>query len=381
MELAFNEPEKQCSITVSDSGVGIPADKRDLLFQRFKQINYTPTGIGIGLHLSAELARLLNGRIEYRDSEWSGASFTLTLPISMELIELNHTHIPVDRIVSESETTEEPTSTTENIYGDPDSSYRLQGPKQKILLIEDDEEIRSFLEERLSVYFELWSASNGLSGLELSIESPPDLIVCDVMMPEMNGFEVTRKIKENFETSHIPIILLTAYSSPEHQLEGIDAGADAYITKPFSIQYLITRIRKLIEQREKLQYKFAHEPGMAGAIPMQASEKDKLFIEKIHAVMASHLRDTQFSVDDFAKEMNMGRTLFYKKIKGITNYSPNEYFRIIRLKKATELLNNNEMNVAEIAYEVGFNDPDYFSKSFKKQFGVTPTQYRSGENK
>lgn len=381
MELAFNEPEKQCSITVSDSGVGIPADKRDLLFQRFKQINYTPTGIGIGLHLSAELARLLNGRIEYRDSEWSGASFTLTLPISMELIELNHTHIPVDRIVSESETTEEPTSTTENIHGDPDSSYRLQGPKQKILLIEDDEEIRSFLEEKLSVYFELWSASNGLRGLELSIESPPDLIVCDVMMPEMNGFEVTRKIKENFETSHIPIILLTAYSSPEHQLEGIDAGADAYITKPFSIQYLITRIRKLIEQREKLQYKFAHEPGMAGAIPMQASEKDKLFIEKIHAVMASHLRDTQFSVDDFAKEMNMGRTLFYKKIKGITNYSPNEYFRIIRLKKATELLNNNEMNVAEIAYEVGFNDPDYFSKSFKKQFGVTPTQYRSGENK
>lgn len=253
------------------------------------------------------------------------------------------------------------------------------GRKQKVLLIEDDEEIRSFLEDKLMDYFELSSASNGLSGLEKAIETPPELIVCDVMMPEMNGFEVTRKIKENFETSHIPVVLLTAYSSPEHQLEGINAGADAYIIKPFSVQYLITRIRKLIEQRERLQYKFAHDPGMAGSLPVHTSGKDSLFMEKIHTVMVSHLRDTQFSVDDFAKEMNMGRTLFYKKIKGITNYSPNEYFRIIRLKKATELLINSEMNVAEIAYEVGFNDPDYFGKSFKKQFGVTPSQFRNGQ--
>ncbi len=377
MEIAFNEPEKLCTVTVSDSGIGIPPEKKDLLFQRFKQINYTPTGIGIGLHLSAELARVLNGRIDYRDSEWSGASFTLSFPMYIESSEITEKKYEPEVAVNK------PEPETEAAYGltsaDTSSVKITARHKHKILLIEDDEEISAFLEDKLSDYFELSSASNGLSGLEKAIESPPDLIVCDVMMPEMNGFEVTRKIKEDFETSHIPIILLTAYSSAEHQLEGIDAGADAYIIKPFSIQYLITRIRKLIEQREKLQYKFAHEPGMAGAIPLQASEKDKLFIERIHSVMASHLRDTHFSVDDFAKEMNMGRTLFYKKIKGITNYPPNEYFRIIRLKKATELLNNSEMNVAEIAYEVGFNDPDYFSKSFKKQFGVTPTQFRSGK--
>lgn len=384
MEVAFNEPEKLCTVTVSDSGIGIPPEKRELLFQRFKQINYTPTGIGIGLHLSAELAKRLNGRIEYQDSEWSGAHFILTIPMSMGLSVIsaeNHTHANV--IDPEAETESKIASgtvvMTHTKYRESDSIQIPAGRKQKILLIEDDEEIRSFLEDKLNDYFELSSAADGLRGLEKAIELPPDLIVCDVMMPEMNGFEVTRKIKEDFETSHIPIILLTAYSSPEHQLEGIDAGADAYIMKPFSIQYLITRIRKLIEQREKLQYKFAHEPGMTETIPLQTSEKDRLFMEKIHSVMVSHLGDAEFSVDDFAKEMNMGRTLFYKKIKGITNYSPNEYFRIIRLKKATELLlSHEEMNVTEIAYEVGFNDPDYFSKTFKKQFGVTPTQFRSG---
>jgi len=374
IEVAFNEPEKLCTVTVSDSGIGIPPEKRELLFQRFKQINYTPTGIGIGLHLSAELARVLHGRIDYRDSDWSGASFTLSFPMRAEPFETTEKKYDSDVSVNDPETE----AVDGFISAETTSVILTPGHKHKILLVEDDEEICAFLRDKLSNYFELSSASNGLSGLETAIKSPPDLIVCDVMMPEMNGFEVTRKIKEDFETSHIPIILLTAYSSAEHQLEGIDAGADAYIIKPFSIQYLITRICKLIEQREKLLYKFAHEPGMTSAIPLQTSEKDRLFIEKIHQVMAIHLKDTQFSVDDFAKEMNMGRTLFYKKIKGITNYSPNEYFRIIRLKKASELMKNNEMNVAEIAYEVGFNDPDYFSKSFKKQFGVTPTQFRSG---
>ena len=340
------------------------------------------------MHLSSELARVLNGRIDYQDSDWSGACFTLTIPMRVEASVINEeNHTVAHGVETVTATDPEIESVTVELIGsryeESDPIQVSTGEKHKILLIEDDEEIRIFLEEKLNDYFGLSTASNGLNGLEKAIESPPDLIVCDVMMPEMDGFEVTRKLKENFETSHIPIILLTAYSSPEHQLEGIDAGADAYITKPFSFQYLITRIRKLIEQREKLQFKFAHEPGMTGALPLQASEKDRLFIEKIHTVMTTHLRDAQFSVDDFAKEMNMGRTLFYKKIKGITNFSPNEYFRIIRLKKATELLNNSEMNVAEIAYEVGFNDPDYFSKSFKKQFGATPTQFRSGiqENK
>ncbi|WP_294066347.1 hybrid sensor histidine kinase/response regulator transcription factor [Proteiniphilum sp. UBA1028] len=375
VEITFDEPNKHCAITVSDSGIGVPPEKRELLFQRFKQINYTPTGIGIGLHLSAELARVLHGRIDYRDSEWSGACFMLSIPMSLE--DYASSEKKYGPVVDVNELEAKATAGAVSVKKNPVKI--TPGRKQKVLLIEDDEEIRSFLEDKLMDYFELSSASNGLSGLEKAIETPPELIVCDVMMPEMNGFEVTRKIKENFETSHIPVVLLTAYSSPEHQLEGINAGADAYIIKPFSVQYLITRIRKLIEQRERLQYKFAHDPGMAGSLPVHTSGKDSLFMEKIHTVMVSHLRDTQFSVDDFAKEMNMGRTLFYKKIKGITNYSPNEYFRIIRLKKATELLINSEMNVAEIAYEVGFNDPDYFGKSFKKQFGVTPSQFRNGQ--
>lgn len=371
MELLFDEENMCFSLKVSDSGIGIPPEKQHLLFIRFKQINYTASGIGIGLHLASELTKAHKGEIVYNASEWGGASFTVTIPMSKDSYEEHQI------VQSDIPLLVKPV----DIVQDDDISYPetdTSGRKYTILLIEDDEEVRLFLEEQLKKYFTIITAPNGLIGWETAINEEPNLIVCDVMMPEMDGFEVTRKIRSDFQTSHIPLILLTAHSSIEHQLEGINAGADAYIIKPFSTKYLISRIIKLIEQREKLQYKFAHEPGMVQPT-ITTSDKDAAFIRKIHEVIERHLSNAEFSVDDFAKEVHLGRTIFYKKVKGITNYSPNEYVRIVRLKKATQLLKNTDLNISEVAYEVGFNDPDYFSKCFKEQFGMTPRQFRNEE--
>ncbi|MDU1905874.1 MAG: two-component regulator propeller domain-containing protein [Dysgonomonas sp.] len=368
VELSFDENDLE--LKVSDSGIGIPQSKLDLLFQRFKQINYSESGIGIGLHLTSELVNIHKGKIVYNDSEWGGASFLVTIPVTKDtysgenIISGNSLNIPENDKEENSHTEEELIV---------DKKYK----DYKLLIIEDDNEIREFLMSQLENSFQVLTASNGLKGLEVATNEQPDLIVCDVMMPEMNGFEVTKKLKSDFETSHIPIILLTAHSSIEHQVEGIEAGADSYIMKPFSTKYLTTRIIKLIEQREKLQHKFSQEIGTS-QVTITTTDKDKEFLEKVHTILYQNLDNTEFSIEEFAQSVNLGRTMFYKKVKGITGYSPNEYIRIIRLKKAAELLRTTDLNISEVAYKVGFNDPFYFSRCFKDQFEITPTQFRSG---
>ena len=368
VELIFDESDHQFIFKVSDSGIGIPVDKQEFLFVRFKQINYSSSGIGIGLNLSAELILVHKGEIKYEQSEWGGATFIVSLPTSESVYDKSDI-IETSSVERRENRIEDSASTSESF--DENSITR----KYKILLIEDDEEVRSFLQDQLNEYFTVTIATNGLEGWNIATEEHFDLIVCDVMMPEMDGFEVTLKLKSNIETSHIPIILLTAHSSIEHRLEGINAGADSYITKPFSTKYLISRIVKLIEQREKLQYKFAHEPGEI-PITISTSDRDNKFIAKVLEIVEKNLDNPEFSIDDFASEANMGRTLFYKKIKGITNLSPNEYLRVVRLKKAAILLRTTEFNISEIAYKVGFNDPYYFSKCFKEQFKERPSQFR-----
>ena len=368
IKLQFNDEDDNWQLTVSDSGVGISADKRELLFQRFKQINYSASGIGIGLNLTHELVNVHHGNIMYMDSEWEGASFTVTIPMTEE-------NYPKENIIQTEPVKINSIETEEiaenNILNDTLNSY-------KILIIEDDEEIRIFLTEQLKNIFTILTANNGIEGLDTAFKEQPNLIICDVMMPEMDGFEVTKKLKSNFQSSHIPIILLTAHSSIEHQVEGIEAGADAYIIKPFSTKYLLARIIKLIEQREKLQYKFSQEPGIEPTV-IYTTNKDKEFLEKIHAIIEKNLDNPEFSVDIFAQSVLLGRTMLYKKVKGVTGYSPNEYIRIIRLKKAAELLKTTDLNVSEVAYKVGFNDPFYFSRCFKEQFSLSPIQFRGGK--
>jgi signal transduction histidine kinase/ligand-binding sensor domain-containing protein/DNA-binding response OmpR family regulator len=369
MEVLFDA--EKLTLNVADSGIGIPPDKQSLLFKRFRQINYSDSGIGIGLHLTHELVHTHKGEITYRKSEWGGACFSVTIPVSDKAY-LNEEIIETEPPILSGENTSDD-EMREKIETPSDKSFA----SYKLLLVEDDEEIRMFLEDQLGKIFTVITAQNGLEGLHTAVKEQPDLIVCDVMMPEMDGFEVTKRLKTEFQSSHIPIILLTAHSSMKHQLEGIEAGADAYIVKPFSTKFLTTRIIKMIEQREKLRHKFTQEPGIIRTT-ICTTDRDNEFIKKINRIVDKHLSNPNFSIDTFAQHFNLGRTNFYKKIKGITGYSPKEYICILRLKKAAELLSDSGLNVSEIAYSVGFVDPLYFSRYFKKQFGVTPSQFRNG---
>ena len=230
--------------------------------------------------------------------------------------------------------------------------------KRKVLIIEDDNDIREFLKEEVGVYFEVEVAADGTSGFEKARTYDADLIICDVLMPGMTGFEVTKKLKSDFATSHIPIILLTALNSPEKHLEGIEAGADAYIAKPFSIKLLLARVFRLIEQRDKLREKFSSEPGIVRAA-VCSTDRDKEFADRLAVVLEQNLSRPEFSIDEFAQLMKLGR-----------------------MKKAAELLLSSEnLTVAEVAYKVGISDPFYFSKCFKTQFGVAPSVDQRGEMK
>lgn len=245
----------------------------------------------------------------------------------------------------------------------------------KILVVEDNNELRDYIHHQLKNYFDVSVAENGKIGIEKIKREQPDIIVCDAAMPEIDGFELTRYIKNDFETNHIPVILLTAYSTNEYQLKGIQSGADAYICKPFSMQYLFVRIVKLIELREKLQQKFTNSTDYI-SLPINHTDRDKEFLNKLHNIIEINLKNTFFSVDDIMKVFDMNRTNFFKKVKELTSYSPNAYLIIIRLKKSTELLAKTDLSMAQIAKMIGFSDPLYFSKSFKSHFEMSPSDYR-----
>jgi DNA-binding response OmpR family regulator len=252
--------------------------------------------------------------------------------------------------------------------------------KRKILIIEDDNDVREFLKKEIGVYFQVETAVDGTEGLERARSYDADLIVCDVLMPGMNGFEVTRQLKSCFDTSHIPVILLTALSAEDKQLEGVKCGADAYVTKPFSPKLLLARIVKLIEQREKLKEKFSNDPKMMHPA-ICSSQQDKDFADRLRVVMEKQIENAQFTIDDFASLMKLGRTVFYRKVRGVTGYTPNEYIRVMRMKKAAELLEEGLYTISEVSYKVGINDPFYFSKCFKQQFGISPSAYLKVERK
>ncbi|MDR1610117.1 MAG: response regulator [Candidatus Symbiothrix sp.] len=373
MRLFFSEQDDQMVLSVSDSGAGVPKDKQSSLFERFAQLDSSTGGTGVGLHLTAELVATHKGKIEYSDSELGGACFTVTIPMS-------DSRYRKEEIVETQPAPKLNATDTEKKSAEA-STEDLQAGKRykdyKILIIEDDDEVREFISNQLTEMFLVFVAKDGTEGLEKAVQEQPNLIICDVMMPGIDGFEVTRQLKDDFLTSHIPVILLTAHSSEEHQLEGIRAGADSYITKPFSIKYLQARIIKLIEQRERLQQKFAQEPGVP-QLSINFTDKDKDFINKIHRLIEQNMENVDFSVDTFAQIAGMGRTNFYKKVKGLTGHSPNEYFRIVRMKKAAELLATTNLNVSEVSYKVGISDPFYFSKCFKAQFGKSPSQFQKG---
>lgn len=363
------------TIRVADTGVGIPQEKREQLFSRFMQSSYTGESFGIGLHLTHELVRTHHGEITYQENEGGGSVFVVTIPLQKDCYEASD-FLVKDSPILKTDLTKERDGQEEKTTDAVPSAPSAPLNRRTILLIEDDNDVREFLLSELESCFDLKVASDGKAGIAMAKELDVDLIVSDVMMPGMNGFELTKRLKNSFETSHIPIILLTALSTDENVLEGTESGADAYITKPFSPQLLMARILQLLNQREILRQKFGKVPQEIRPA-MLRNEQDSLFVKRLDSIVYSRLGEQDLSVDKVAGLLHLGRTIFYKKVRGTTGYTPNEYIRVIRLRKAAELLKEGEKNVSEVAYAVGFDNPYYFCKCFKEQFGMPPSQYRS----
>jgi len=365
-------------IQVVDSGVGIPKEKQPQLFSRFMQSSFSGDSVGIGLHLTHELVLVHKGTIEYDENPEGGSIFTVKLPLDKSAYDDKDFLIAGNALLKENQEHEE--KKMEMQLHLPQQMGNKPLNENLVLIIEDNDDVRAFLKDEVGAYFTVETAVDGKDGLEKARNSSPSLIVCDVMMPGMNGFQVVKSIKEDFDTSHIPIILLTALDSSENKLKGFEVGADAYITKPFSTKLLLMRIFKLIESRNNLQKKFSQEPGVQMPA-IYSTDRDKDFVDKLHVILTKNLSRTDFTVDDFAQKMGIGRTIFYKKVKGLTGYSPNEYIRIIRMKTAADLLIKENCTVAEVSYKVGIDDPFYFSKCFKAQFGMAPSIFQKGDPK
>jgi len=370
-------------ISVSDNGIGIPKEKQNLLFSRFMQINFSANGTGVGLSLVNEFTSLHKGTASFKENEGGGSIFTIEIPLNNNLYSKDD--FVTEQIIVSKEDKKEVYNISEFIEQNDNEIFvnllpnePFMGLKYKLLVIDDNDDIRDFLSQKLSPYFEVITAEDGEIGIKRSMEDDPDLIICDVMMPGMNGFELTKKLKDDFATCHIPLILLTAYISDEYLSEGIEAGADAYISKPFSMKHLLLQINKLIEKRERLNKHYSsNEPTeeLKEENHLDLPDRDEQFLKLVEELLEQHLTNPEFSVDEFATMANTGRTLFFKKIKYLTGYTPNDFIRVRRMKKAAELLKTYKYNVSEVSYMVGINDPFYFSKCFKSQFGCSPSRY------
>jgi DNA-binding response OmpR family regulator len=245
---------------------------------------------------------------------------------------------------------------------------------ETILLVEDNADLRYYIRTNLPSNFRIIEADNGEKGIELALDEIPDLIITDIMMPKADGIELCRKLKTDEKTSHIPIIILTSKSKTDSRLEGLSTGADDYIQKPFDINELLARVMNLIENRKKLREKFSSQILLKPKDILVQSGDDK-FLNKVLASAEDHISDVQFSVDGFAREVGMSTAQLYRKLNAVTGYTPNDFMRHMRLQRAADLMDRKAGNVAEVAYQVGFNNLSYFAKCFRDKFGKSPSEY------
>jgi signal transduction histidine kinase/ligand-binding sensor domain-containing protein/DNA-binding response OmpR family regulator len=369
VDVAFDD-EKWLRIQVKDTGIGIPADKQEKIFDRFFQNDLPKSmvnqGSGIGLSITKEFVRIHGGTIAVTSQPGRGSCFAV--------------RIPVPEVLSREETPSQEAvlAPDEEIdINDPDAE---PSKKPVLLLVEDNEDFRFYLKDNLKTDYTIIEAKDGLEGWKKTQESLPDLIVSDIMMPEMNGIDFCRKVKADQRVSHIPVILLTARTSEEQKLEGFETGADDYITKPFNFEILTSRIRNLIQQREKFHKAFPRQLDVK-ASELKITPLDEKFISQAIQCVEKNIAHADFSVEDLSHELGISRAHFYKKILALTGKSPLEFIRTIRLQQAAQLLEKSQLTVAEVAYQVGFNNPKYFARYFKDQYNVLPSAYAAGKRK
>jgi signal transduction histidine kinase/DNA-binding response OmpR family regulator len=367
-------------IVVKDSGVGISAEHLPHIFERFYQVDNSVSlrgeGTGVGLALCKELIDLMEGHIEAASVKGQGTTFTITLPVKRQVVSATDTHssvIPQEELAAAYQLPQkELTDTTVlDIQQAPEDAPLL-------LIIEDNPDIITYIQTCLGSSYQIITALNGQLGIDKAIEQIPDVIISDVMMPKKNGFEVCETLKTDERTSHIPIILLTAKVSQKDKVTGLRYGADAYLNKPFDKEELMVRLERLIDLRQKLQKKYSDRLFAASApIPQPAEDLqslDDIFIEKLRKIVLENLDNPKLGIADLCDVANLSHTQVFRKLKALTGRSPSRFIRSIRLQKGLELLQTTHLNVSEIAYDVGFNSPGYFYRTFLEEFGKTPSE-------
>jgi len=357
-------------IEISDTGKGIAKEDLSHIFDRFYQIKGEKGGAGIGLSVSKHFAELHRGTLTVDSIPGTGSVFTLMLPLGKD-------HLAEGEISCEQAYSAIAPSVKETNPMKEDFLIQSEKKEYKILIVEDHPELLGYLWDILSKLYRVIRTNNGVSGFELAVKENPDLIISDIIMPEMGGIELVRKLKANTLTERIPIILLTAKSQTEHQIEGISAGADMYITKPFSPKYLLISVSRLIEGREQLKKYFDEKVyGIVSKKTDMISENER-FEQKLHTLIKNNIENEELSVEILAEMIGMSRANLYRKVKSLTGKGPNELIRDVRLVVAAELLSQNKYSIASISYSVGIKDPQYFAKIFKKHYGKSPSQYAS----
>ncbi|MDR1981759.1 MAG: response regulator [Tannerellaceae bacterium] len=371
------DQEGETHLTVSDTGIGMNEEIRKHVFERFFQGNTkSNTGTGIGMHLTKTIVELHKGSISVQSEEGKGSSFRITiLP--------GNAHFTPEEL--EKDTGKGyPLDTDESNYlnellslsSKPSSSKKepQDASRPTLLIVEDDDDLRSYIRETLHDQYNIQEAANGMAGLAKARVLMPDLILTDVMMPEMNGMEFCRILKTDQETSHIPVIILTAQKDMEHRLEGLENGADSYIAKPFDTRYLRIRIRKLIEVRRKMKEHFSKSIDME-AREVTLTSTDERLLQNVIDYIRTNIENPELSVETMSRELGLSRTHLHRKLKALIGQSPVEFIKTIRMKQAAYLLSTGKLSVSEVAYKVGYNTPSYFSSSFNAHFGMSPTAY------
>ncbi len=356
--------EEMLMISVEDTGEGISELDLPHVFERFyqsKRENENYLGSGIGLHLVKDYVSLHKGEVSAQSVLGKGSVFTLYFPLDLALEE-EIPEVVLPELTNDVETTE----------------FVTQGTKRSILLVEDNHEFRQFLKEQLTRLYTIYEAPDGVAGMDFAVEHQPDLIVSDLMMPRRDGLELCKMLKSDLRTSHIPFILLTARSAEDVKLTGYEVGADYYITKPFNLDILLVRINALIENQRNRQEYFRNTIEI---VPSQitVTSLDEKLMQKTIGLVEKNIENPDYSVDDLANDVGMSRGHLYRKLLAITGKSPVEFIRTIRLKRAAQLLKESQLTVNEVAYSVGFNNPKYFRKYFKDEFGVSPSHYKDPE--
>ena len=366
VDRSVREQEPWLEIRVKDSGIGIPADKQDKIFERFFQHDLPRTvvnqGSGIGLSITKEFVRVHGGSITVESEVGKGSCFTVLIPLK--------------DVGSQTEVAPDQPETDHAIIQEAAPGHDVvHGNKLPVLLlVEDNEDFRFYLKDNLKLHYAIVEAKHGKEAWSRMLSTLPDLVVSDIMMPQMNGIELCKKIKSDPRVSHVPVILLTARTAEEQKLEGFESGADDYITKPFNFEILQSRIKNLIHQRE-LFHKDFRKQFEVKASDMQITSLDEKLIQNAILRVEQHISDPDFSVEDLSRELGMSRVHLYKKLLALTGKSPLEFIRTIRLQQAAQLLEKSQLTVSEVAYKVGFNNPKYFTKYFKEEYRILPSAY------